>query len=373
MSTTLAEAPKATETAKPTPVELPPDQEAIVASLLRPQVTGQPNVKPKVEAVKEEPKKEEPKAEVVKDVPDKEKNWAELRTAREADKKRADELEARLKTLTEEHETFKKNPLPKEFEERLTKAEQERAHYQQELRAAALQRDPEFQQKYNAPIKTAIDRMAQAFLAAGADKNEVSAAVAQWNEEKFGEWMEGMPVAQKLQAQSAYMRAVELDNQRQAELRNADKGWEELQKQRQDNEERGRKAYLDTLRADKRAVLDAMLEKEGIFKGDPKLQEETEALIDRLAGLNGDKMSPRQIIEMTANSHVLARHFQKVDKERTELTVKVEELSKKLDEQNEFIKTLSNSSPTPGPTGSKPAGTVDDAFLNSLLHPKVKV
>ena len=380
MSTAIAEPPP-TEVVKP--VEAAPvmetkapeavaaaEQDALVQTLLRPTVAKIGEVKPPAQAKKEEVKKEEPRAKVETDA---DRNFAALREKADAAEKRAIEHEARIKAITEEYETFKKQPVPKEFEERLTKAEQERANFQKELQAAALARDPDFQQKYAVPIDGAIKRMSAAFVAAGADQKEVNAAIAQWNEGQFNDWMESMPATQKLQAQAAYMRAVELDTQRSAELANADQGWQELQKGRAAEQERATKQYMDGLRAEKKSIIEELMTTQPIFKDDPALQKEVETLIDETAGLNGTRRNPRQILESVAKSQVLARHFQRVDKERGEALAKVTELEAKLKERDDFIAAQSNSSPTINPTGAKATQADTDAAVNALLHPKVRV
>lgn len=374
MSTAIAEPPPAVTETKPVETAVaeaaptPAQQDAMVESILRPTVAkiGEAKPAPKVEA-KTEAVKTEAKAEV-KDV---EKNWAELRAAREAAEKKASEHEARVKAITEEYETFKKNPVPKEVEERLTKSEQRALELQKELQTANLARDPEFQQKYSVPIEAAVKRMSAAFLAAGADQKEINAAVANWNEQQFSDWMEAMPPAQRLQAQAAYMRAVELDAQRQHELSNAEQGYQELQKNRATEQEQATKKYMDGLRAEKKAILDELNATQPIFKDDPALQEEVTTLIDKAAGLNGERLTPGTILRSMAQSQVLARHFQRVDKERGEAVAKVADLEAQVKLRDEQIAALSSSSPGINPTGAK-EGVDADAIVNSILHPKIR-
>lgn len=374
MSTAIAEPPPVeTKTAEVAvaveAVSTPAQQDAVVETLLRPTVAKIGESKPasKVEAKPAEVVKTE-----VKDgKADVEKNWAELRAAREAAEKRAAEHEARVKTITEEYETFKKNPVPKEVEERLTKSEQRALELQKELQTANLSRDPEFQQKYSVPIEAAVKRMSAAFLAAGVDQKEINTAVAQWNEQQFSDWMEAMPPAQRLQAQAAYMRAVELDAQRQHELSNAEQGWQELQKNRAAEQERSSKAYMDGLRTEKRAIMDELSATQPIFKEDPTLREEVETLIDKTAGLNGERLPPGAILRSMAQSQVLARHFQRVDKERGEAVAKVADLEAQVKLRDEQIAALSSSSPGINPTGAK-GGEDADATINALLHPKIR-
>lgn len=379
MSTSIAEPPPA-EVKTPVETKSAPDQDAIVQSLLKPVVTGQPNVKkqPTPEPSKEEAKVPEVKTaevkkpEEAKPQTDIDRNIVALREKAERLEKEHRDATERLKAISDEYETFKKNPVPKEFEERLNATAKERDEYRQQLRAADLARDPDFQRKYTDGIKTSLERMISTAVSGGAEQAEIQRAVSEWNVDKLGEIAESLPIGRKMEFQAAFTRAVELDGERSRELANAEQGWQEIQKTRQADQERAQKQYLESLRGDKKAVLSELLEKQDIFKSDAELQKETESLLDRAAGLNGEKLNARAVLSMVANSHVLARHFQRVDKERTELATKVEEQTKKIAELEEFIKGVNGSIPAPGPTKGQQTGQPDEAFLNSLLHPSIR-
>lgn len=381
MSTAIAEPPAAEVKPTPTPAE---ERASTVGSLLRPTVIRDgitvvpppkapeplkevPKEAPKAaEVKKEEPKKEEPKAN------DQERNFAELRKAREADAALLKEREAELARVREEFETHKKQPVPKDFEEKLTKAEQRALELQQKLVAYDLTQEPEFQ-RISASISEAIEELAGYIVESGVPAAEVEAAIKRWDEGQLYEWKESLTPGAKLRFDEAFSTAIRLDRERTKKLQNAPQTMAEIQKARAAEQEQSRKQYLDSLRGDTKSVLDELLEKQEIVKNDPALQAELSGLLERAAGLNGERVSTRKILSDLAGAHVLARHFQRVDKERGELAEKLAAAEKTLAEREEFIKNLDGSTPNISPTGAaKTTGKPDAAFIDNLLHPVVK-
>lgn len=383
MSTATAEAPVIES--KPTPT--PEDRAATVASLLRPPVIRDGIVvqpakapEPLKEVAKETPKeekavvaevkKEESKKEEAK--PDPKQSWEELRKGREAAEALAKQHEADLARTREEFETYKKQPVPKEYEEKLTKAEQRALELQQKLVAYDLQHEPEFQ-RISTGIQEAVQELAGYIVESGIPVAEVNAAIARWDEGQLYEWKEQMAPGAKLRFDEAFSTAIRLDRERTKKIQNAPQTMAEIQKARAAEQEQARKQHMDGLRGETKSILDELLEKQEIVKGDPALQTELSSLLDRAAGLNGERMSTRQILQNLAQSHVLARHFQRVDKERGELAEKLAAAEKTLAEREEFIKNLDSSTPNISPTGTAKAPVkADAAFIDSILHPVVK-
>lgn len=371
MSTAIAEPPPEVKSE----VIVPPAQDpaAIVDSLLKPKVTPGVTERVELKATEKVPDKAAEKVpeKTEKAAPDQDKNWAEMRAAREADKQAREAAEAELKKVREEYEGYKAKPVPKEFEEKLTAAEKRALELDVQLKTVALARHPDFQRKYQAPIELAMKNMVEVAQAAGIDKAEAHKAVEQWNEAAFAEWVGNMAPQHEVKFKGIWSRAIELDSARAAELADADNAWKEIEKRQQDEAKGYQDKFQSALREDKKGILAELLEKQEIFKGDEALRKETEALIDKAAGLGGEKMTNREVLNMIAQGHVLARHFQRVDAERTEHAAKIEELSKKVAEQDEFIKSLNGGSLVPGPAGAK-KGAVDDKFIDSLIRPSVR-
>lgn len=388
MSTAVAEPPPATDQAK---VEaLPPnkaEQDAILASIRRPKVEVTSVVQHKVEKpvekvaeAKTDPPKEPVKTEVKAEAKDGGKDpgasWAELRKQKEEAEQRATERELLLKTrdeemtkLQQEFETYRKNPVPKEVEERLTKAEQERAEYQKELRIAALHRDPEFNRKYDTGIQSAMKRMVESAVAAGVDKTVATKAVSMWDRSAFGEWAAGMGDMEKLEFGASMQRAVELHDAKQSELENADTTWQQLQQQREADQKQQQEQYRGLLAKDADDALKELSAME-IAKLHPDATKEAEALMRRAAGLNGERPTSRELLGIVGKSLLLARGFEKQAETIKSHEDKIAELVKKLGEQEAFIKEQRGAEPG---ISSAISGTPEDkkALVNSFLNPRV--
>lgn len=387
MSTAILE-PPVTEVVKTTPAApVAPTAEqkaATVASLLRPSVIKDGVLQtpkapePLKEVAKEEVKaKETPVAEVkkepeVKAPTDAEKNFAALREKAEAAEKRALEHEARIKAITEEYETLKKQPVPAEFSEKLTKAEQRAQELQQKLVAYDITQEPEFQ-KISTGIQEAVQELAGYVVESGVPVAEVNAAIARWDEGQLFEWKEAMTPGQRLRFEEAFSTAIRLDRERTKKLQNPQATMEQMQKARQAEQEAARKSRSEKMRAEAKSVLDELLEKKHISEDDQDLKKEVSELLFRSVDGGEEKLSVREVFRTIAQGHVLGRHFQRVEKQRSELAEKLAAAEKTLAERDEFIKSLNGSEPSINPTNTtKASDKPSDGFINSLLRPVVK-
>lgn len=388
MSTAIAEPPPVAEVkpvAEATKAE--PPKSDLIASLLRPnvkvmddksKVVGETN--PKVAETKVEEKKSEPVKVEEKKPTDQERNFAALRESKEAAEKRAAEYEARVKALTEEHETFRKS-IPPDITEKLTAAEKRAeeaakraAEYDAQLRVSNLARHPDFVAKYQNGIKQQVDGMAALMKQAGIEPKEIQEALGRWDVNKLAEIHESMDPATKIRFQTMWGRAEELDGQRIAELEQADKAWGEIEKQQKTAMEQAQKDYRDGLVKAKSAILADLEKSQPWITEEPAVKSEIEALLDSAARLNGNPMAPDQILRNLANGHVLARHFQRVEKENGDLTAKLAETEKTLAERDAFIAKMSGASPTPGAgTGTAVSGDDKKALVSKLINPTVRI
>jgi len=374
MSTATAEQLEVKTTPEPTPEQVKAEQMA--ASILRPGVVkeGVTIVPPlaKKEPVKEEPKTEA-KAPVVPDKPlsDKEINLGELRKAREAAEATLKEREAELAKAREEFETFKKNPIPKEFEEKLTTAEKRAQEFQRELQAAALGRDPDFQKRFNVPIQQNLDIISSVLVNNGVDKAEVAQMINQWDENRMAETADGLPPAARLKVTAAMMEAIRLDNQKQQEIQHADQTFAEMQKQRQQAQEQSQQEHLKSLQKDRDFVLAKFGENE-IFKADEEVRKQTQEMLDSVIGVNGNKMPASNVLTILGSTFLAAKQLEKTIAEKTEMASKLEAAEKKIADQEEFIKSVQSGIPVPNPTSGAPAGGDVNALVNSILKPRVR-
>jgi len=307
---------------------------------------------------------------VAKPPSDQEVNFAKLREKAEKAEKKAQELEAQYQKALSDYEEYKKNPVPPEMVEKLTAAEKRAQELQQHLRTADLARDPEFQAKYAKGIEVSMKTMGEVLTGAGVDAADVKRAINSWDEDALATLAENLSPGQRLRFNAAYQKAVELDTQRTVELQDSDRTWGELQKQRQAAHEAQQKSYFDSLKNDRNSVISELLEQQAEVLKDEEVRKQTEQLLDRAAGLNGDKMQPKEVLKTLAATHVLAHHFKRVDAERTQLKEELEATKKTLAERDQFIAGLSGSTPSPSPTNGelKPAGVKVSSLL---LNPKV--
>jgi hypothetical protein len=384
MSTAIAEPPPTeAKTVTPPPAE---QKTALVESLLRPNVVVKDSkgavvgeTKPKQPDAKPSEKPVESKSEEVKPT-EQELNFKALREKTEAVEKTAKEREEAIKLrekeladLRAEYDTFKKNPIPKEFEEKLTAAEKRAQELDSQLRVAALSRHPEFQRKYNDGIKQQAEGMASMAKAIGIDPKEIQEALGRWDTTKFSEWFDAMDRPSQIRFQGFWGRAEQLDTERLMELENAEKTYGEMEKAQKSTMEKAQQDYVDGLRKEKTTILGELESSQELVKNDPALRAEIETLIDRAARLNGEPMQPGQILRSLANAHVLARHFERVSKEKADLSTELEGVKKTLAERDAFITKMNGGIPTPGPTGEKPAGDEKKALLQKLFNPTVRI
>jgi len=301
---------------------------------------------------------------------DQEVNFAKLREKAEKAEKRAAELDAQYQKALQDYEEYKKNPVPPEVAEKLTAAEKRAQELQKQLRAADLVRDPEFQAKYSKGIESSLKTMGELLIGAGVDAAEVKRAINVWDEDTLDSLAGNLSGGNRRRFDAAFQKAVGLDAERSMELQDSDNTWNELQKQRQAAMEAQQKSYMDSLKSDRNSVISELMEQQAEVLKDEEVRKQTEQLLDRAAGLNGDKMQPKEVLKTLAATHVLAHHFKRVDAERTQLKEELEATKKTLAERDEFIKGLSGSTPSPSPTNGelKPAGVKVSSLL---LNPKV--
>lgn len=287
---------------------------------------------------------------------DKEENMANLRKAREAAEQARKALEEEHNKLKTEFEAFKtKAPeLPEEVKSRLTAAEQlekEMQEMRQRVREVDLSRDPEFQAKYNRPIMERITAMGQTALAAGVSEADWKNAVANWDETQFAEWSEGMNPVQKVKFIGAWTAAVDLNQQQQAELKNADQSWQELQKRRQAEAENQQKQVFTQNEQLARSVLAETIKPETL-KEYEDLGPSAEALLLKAARY---EIPAKEVFQQLAANQVLARVTVKQKSRIDELEAALVERDKKISEQDAFIANQAGAVPRGDAAGASGA------------------
>ncbi len=285
-------------------------------------------------------------AEAAKKPNDKDQNFAELRKQREASESARKVAEEERDRLKAEFEALKsRSPeLPEDVKTRLTAVEQlenEAKELRQRIRQTDLARDPEFQAKYNQPITSRIQMMGDVALASGVPADEWKSAVANWNEVQFAEWQESMTPVQKVKFNNAWMSAMELHNQQQDELKNADLTYAELEKTRRSDAEKQQQQYFSQNEQLARSIMAETLKPEAIKEYDD-LQGATEAVLMKAAR---HEIPAKDIFQQLAANQVLSRVTVKLKTRVEELESQLAERDKKIGEQEEFIGQHSGSIP----------------------------
>lgn len=284
---------------------------------------------------------------------DKEVNLANLRKAREAAEAERD----RIKTEFEEFK--KKTPeLPEDVKTRLTKAEElekKQEELQRTIRQLDLSKDPEFQAKYHQPITDRIQIMGQTALAAGVSPEDWKSAAENWNEEQFAQWQEGMTPIQKVKFNTAWGAAVDLYQQQQSELKNADQTYHELQKKRQTEAENQQKQYFTQNEQLARSVMAETIKPETL----KEYEDLGPAVENVMLQAARHEIPAKDIFQQLAANQVLARVTKRQASQIEELQAQLAERDKKITEQDEFIANHSGAVPrgdaagASGSTGEK--------------------
>lgn len=352
-----------------TPPAVSPDDVAV--SLLRPTVKQDGETKVSTLAVKEvkEVKAAAPVAAPEQKKDTKDENLANLRKKMEEAEAARKAKEEELTTLRTEYETFKKAPpVPKEYEEKLTAAEKRAQDLDSLVKVAALAKHPQFIQKYDVPIRGAVEQVHTALIESGLDKGEVAQAIAKWDKGKFDEWEETMAPSARRKFSAGLLEAEKLDTQRTQELQQAEQTWESMQKEEASKGEASKKAYLESLEKDR----DAILEEEKDSLSDEAIRKETLDLMNQAAGLQGaKKLAPREVLKHIVRAHVLTKSLAAEKAQREALTAEVATLKAAVEERDNQIKGISNANPNLAPKLTQQNGSVDDV-VSRLLKPVVR-
>jgi len=356
------------------------DRKAFGLSMLRPKV----QVDGMVPAVQEPEKKpaeviKPPEGEVKVDPPKvdekpdpKEHNIAELRKMRDEARKQNEEVAKQLEAekaerarIAAEYEEFKKQPAPKEFLEKLTKAEQEKEQIRLELRAASLERDPVFRKEYNDRINANATTMRDLLTASGVDPKEANQMIGTWNEDQFAGALANMTPGQEVKFKAAWMQAEQIESDRRAALANADQEWKKRETAAQEHARLQQEQGQKYLKNEQDALFRELAEQEHL-KGNAELLKAARESVDA-----SYQMPPKEIMRHVATARLLAEGVKIKDAEIAKLKSDYEELKKKHDEQAEFIKSRNGGTPRVNPTD--PAEKPEDkkARANAFLHPTI--
>jgi len=377
------------------PVETPPVvSEALLSSIrvIRPESQpANPPAEPKEEPPKETvvpedtkepvPAKEtpvvEPKPESVK--PDLTAGMSEKAATRFKNlEKRAVTAEQERETVRKELETQKAEfeALRKEAAELETirkdaqKAIEEAKTYKEQLRAASLDRDPEFQQQYNGQILSRQTQMMELVVSNGSDQNEFVRAINAGDEDALETLRESLSAGKQRLWDAHRVDIEKLAYERKEALKNSDKTWAKME------EERKRKATseMDRIRIENvetaRSTVDSLWKEiPDLGKAGAEVREEIESwLTDVVVSAPREQLVKSLAVGQIAQKVVAAQkgEIDRLSETISERDKKIEELEEKLGEQETFIKEASRQSPRPSINGKSSPSTENGSLLSQV-------
>jgi hypothetical protein len=304
---------------------------------------------------------------------DKETNFANLRKKVEEYEKTTKEKEAEITKIRDEYENFKKNPVPKEFHEKLTAAEKKAQEADDRLALVSLRESPSFQAKFEPGIQSAAKVMIAELKKLEIDQSEITAALSKWDEAQFDDWASSMSSTASKRFLDAYGEAVRLDAKRTEELSKPNETKSAMDAQLAESREGEAKRHFNSLKADRDNVFNELDSTHKDVMADADIRKATQAALDRAIGADGGNgLTQREILSNVAHTHLLAHHFKKVDTERAKLAEENAALKAKLEERDSFIKGVNGSIPVPSGSASSQSSADVDSIVAKLLKPSVR-
>jgi len=344
MSTAAVETPPLETTVTP-PAVTPKPTAGVIVDLdhlfQKPEKTAPPADDAAAKEAEAKKTEEAKKEEVVKTTPppavksnDKEENMANLRKAREAAEEKAKALETQIAEFQKKLEEASVPKVPEDFQKRMEETEKEREELRKIVRVANLERDPKFQKKYTEPIKQSMEQMFKLALDSGIDEKEALRAVNKWDEDTFSTWHESMSPAMKVKFGAAWTEVEKLHIGRQRELADADKQWAEQSKQQEEEMKTQHQQTLAENEKMARGIVKELLSTNEALKEYEDLPAAMETVALKAARY---EMTPAEVFRSVASTQVLARVTMKQAKTIEDLTKKVADLQKFVDEQSSAV------------------------------------
>lgn len=334
-----------------------PAPESIVQPPVDPGVTPEPEPEAKPEK-KEQDEPEKAKGTRTPKSPQAQENFKTVTEARKAAEQRAADAEKKIadleKAIQERDEQLKELPQTKESaaklaaeikarEDAIEELRQENASTREELKAASLQRTPEFINDFVKPIEFNIEQLKQ--LTSSPD--ELVRAVRDRNYEKIGEIREQLPLQAQyeMDAIMKQIREIELDRKR-AEA-DADATWEKIQKSRAQREIKKLHEVLEERRVINAKIINDLRDNIPFVREDKDLQKDISDIAEAIAGGKGaDKWSYETMTGQAIAAAVLkkvnaaqAKLVEEKSAKVSDLEKQLEEANKKIEDQDKFIKS----------------------------------
>jgi len=333
--------------------------------IVQPDTEGEPKDK-KPEAPKDDkPDKTETERKGTRKptTPQGEENFKTVTEARKAAEKRAEEVEAKAKQLEEKVAEMERQlaELPQtkesaarlqaqiaEREDAIEKLNQQLQAQREEAKAANLQRDPEFIDRFEKPRDFQVTQLRDMAVATKSiEEADIMRAIRDRNMDKLLEVREQLPPHQQYRWDAVLRKIEEIDLEKEQALADADKTYEKIQETRRQQQMKSLAQKLEERRATGAKIINDIREKVPFFREDPELQAQVTEIAEGVAGGKGaEQWTPERIIGTAVTVPVLlkvnAMQGTMIEEQKAKLeenAKKLEELEKKLADQDTFIKS----------------------------------
>lgn len=346
--------------------ESKPDAKDSLLSGLRVVTPHTPDEPVKEESTKVDPKKEDP-AKVegkVEAKPEESKSREQFKRAEEAKKTAQAEAEALKKQLEEAKSAKPDAELQKRYDEQAAELAKTRA----ELRTAAIERDPDFQEKYVKAEERRTGELRELAETAGFTAKEFNAAFLKGDEDKLSEIEGALDNGQKRKWNSHLLKIEEIRDEKKQALAESEKTWNSLQEKHKENFSNQAKETIARNSNAASAALDELLQMAPGVKADTDLLEELRETFAEVAGEreNSSKWTTQEIIKTIGESKILTRAVINLGKITEEQKARISELEEKLSEAEKFVQDYTNGAPKPGGVSTAKTETTEGSMLSRV-------
>lgn len=273
-----------------------------------------------------------------------EKKWKQAEADRDTFKKQFDSLKSEAETL---------RSAAKEVEDarsELERVKKEKDVIHSQLKAASIERDPDFKKRFDGEILAHQEQMLSAAVSAGTSREDFIQALRVGNEAALEEIREALPPHQQRAWDSHRIDIEKIAHQRQDALRDADQTWGQMEEERQKAFEADEQRRSSKNSATARSIVDefwnGLPEEERL-----KTQDVRDEIKDWLS-VAVVKATSEELMGELARGQIRLRalqgHIEEIDRLTKDAEAKskeIDELKEKLGEQETFIKQLSSRSP----------------------------
>jgi hypothetical protein len=280
-----------------------------------------------------------------------EENLKQQEAARQAAEAKLQEYESKYKTDTESKDSRLKEleeklalANPDDFTAKEKKYQQELNDLRGELKLVALERDPEFIARYDAPRTHLQNVLQDIAVSSGVTPEDFQRALRLGQEDRLEEIRENLQPSDKRKYDAALLQIEQVNMQRDMALKDKETTYNQINQQRQQQYQQVNQERTQNQIAMARKLAQEPFEK---IDGLPsELKAEVEQTLVALAGGEGsDKYNVETIMREFAASVVQRRILQGQHQAIEAKDTKIQELEAKLKEREEFIQKQYGSMP----------------------------